>query len=367
MDKNRYYLAALLKGRNIGNIKLHKAIKVCSDASLLWEGSSRELYEVERLSKISGLGRNIIEHREKFPDLPNKIYDDCIKNNVQLLTIYDDFYPIKLKEIFDPPLILFAQGDIELLNNRSLAIVGARKYSPYGESVAMEFAEKLTRAGVVIVSGAARGIDTKAHQGALRNDNGKTIAVLGCGLDIVYPPENKRLIASIRERGLILSEYTVGTKPLPAFFPLRNRIINGISEGTLVVEAAKRSGSLITADLAVSENRNLYAVPGSIYSPNSDGCHKLIRDGAMLVTKPDDILTDMGLKSVELPSTQKMTPEEAHIYRILSFDKLMTVDEIIECLPDEIIDTLSLHLLQMQIKGIIIDNGNSCYRRAERN
>lgn len=357
-------MAALLKGRGIGNIKLTKAMKFTDSAKYIWECPEKELYELECLCNIKGLANGIIENRDKDHDLPNTIYEDCLKHGVNLITSYEEEYSPLLKETFDPPLVLFYQGDITLLGCRSVGIVGARKFSPYGESVAMEFATKLATAGLVITSGAARGIDTKAHKGALRAENGKTIAVLGCGLDIAYPAENRRLLAEIRERGLVLSEYTVGTQPLPVFFPLRNRIINGISEGVLVVEAAKHSGSLITADLAVSENRNLYAVPSSIYSPNSEGCHKLIREGAMLVDSPDNILEDMGIKPVVREIKNTLTPDEARIYRVLSFEKTMTIDEIIDSLPEVAVATLPLLLLQMELKGAIIDSNG--YRRADR-
>jgi len=214
---------------------------------------------------------------------------------------------------------------------------------------------------------AARGIDSAAHRGAQRS--GRTAAVLGCGVDISYPPENRRLLAQIIDAGgVVLSEYAPGTQPLPAFFPARNRIISGLSEGVLVVEAARRSGSLITAEMALSEGRDVYAVPGSIYSPQSGGCHNLIRAGARLVESPHEILEDMNI--VPLPkrsAKERLTPEEARIYKVLSCDHSLTMDEIMDSLPDTVAANIPLLLLQMQLKGIITENEMHAYRRLERN
>ena len=283
-----------------------------------------------------------------------------------MCTINDDLYPIVLREIFDPPLVLYYRGTL-IPDARRIGIVGARKFTAYGEAAAMEFAERLARSGVTITSGAARGIDTRAHRGALRG--GRTVAVLGCGVDIAYPPENRRLLSQIVESGgAVLSEYAPGTQPLPAFFPARNRIISGLSEGTLVVEAAKRSGSLITAEMALSEGRDVYAVPGSIYSPQSGGCHNLIRAGARLVESPQEILEEMHLaEPPRRPVREQMTPEEARIFQVLSFEHALTMDEIMDSLPDTITTSIPLLLLQMQLKGLITENEMHAYRRVERN
>ncbi|EKU71609.1 DNA protecting protein DprA [Selenomonas sp. F0473] len=231
----------------------------------------------------------------------------------------------------------------------------------------MEFGSKLAAAGVTVVSGAARGIDTRAHRGALRT--GRTVAVLGCGVDVVYPPENRRLLDQIIESGgAVISEYGPSTQPLPAFFPARNRIISGLSEGVIVVEAAQRSGSLITAEMALSEGREVYAVPGSIYSPQSGGCHNLIRAGARLVESAKEILEEMQIVPPPArPARQRLTSEEARIYQVLSLDHPLTMDEILDSLPDTLTANIPLLLLQMQLKGIITENEMHAYRRVERN
>ena len=289
-----------------------------------------------------------------------------MRQNVVMVTIDDPLYPTVLREIFDPPLVLYYHG-ILVPDARRIGIVGARKFTAYGEAAALEFAERLATAGVTVVSGAARGIDTRAHRGALRG--GRTVAVLGCGVDISYPPENKGLLAQIIDAGgAVISEYAPGTKPLPAFFPARNRIISGLSEGILVVEAAQRSGSLITAEMALSEGREVYAIPGSIYSPQSGGCHNLIRAGARLVESPHEILEDMNIVPLpKRPVKDRLTPEEARIYKVLSCDHPLTMDEILESLPDAVTANIPLLLLQMQLKGIITENEMHAYRRAERN
>ena len=210
----------------------------------------------------------------------------------QVLTVGDPAYPPQLLQCDDPPLLLFVQGRVELLARRSLAIVGSRNASAAGADNARAFAEHLSRQGWAIVSGLALGIDGAAHEGGLRGA-GSTIAVVGTGLDRVYPARHRELARRIAEDGVLVSEFAPGTPPLPENFPLRNRIIAGLSRGTLVVEAALQSGSLITARLAAEYGREVFAVPGSIHSPLSRGCHALIRQGAKLVESAGDLLEEL--------------------------------------------------------------------------
>jgi DNA protecting protein dprA len=362
--EDRWYLAALLQCRHIGSVRMRRLYVAVSSAKEIWSLSFGDLKATGALSPT--LAEELIHHIEGHPDLPGQIEEDCTRQRIAVCTINDDLYPIVLQEIFDPPLVLYYRGTL-IPDARRIGIVGARKFTAYGEAAAMEFAERLARSGVTITSGAARGIDTRAHRGALRG--GRTVAVLGCGVDIAYPPENRRLLSQIVESGgAVLSEYAPGTQPLPAFFPARNRIISGLSEGTLVVEAAKRSGSLITAEMALSEGRDVYAVPGSIYSPQSGGCHNLIRAGARLVESPQEILEEMHLaEPPRRPVREQMTPEEARIFQVLSFEHALTMDEIMDSLPDTITTSIPLLLLQMQLKGLITENEMHAYRRVERN
>jgi DNA processing protein len=221
-----------------------------------------------------------------------------------VVTLGDPLYPQVLLETADPPLLLYAQGRTELLQARSLAIVGSRNPTPQGNENARAFAGHLSRAGLTVVSGLALGIDAGAHDGAL-DGPASTIAVVGTGLDQVYPRRNLKLAERIAQTGLMLSEYALGTPPLPANFPIRNRIIAGLSRGTLVVEAALRSGSLITARLAAEAGREVFAIPGSIHSPQSRGCHALIKQGAKLVDSANDVLDELA------PGTRIASPEAA--------------------------------------------------------
>jgi DNA processing protein len=209
-----------------------------------------------------------------------------------ILTLQDERYPPLLREISDPPLLLYVRGDADRLSFPQLAVVGSRNPDPQGREIAREFSRRLARAGVTVTSGLAMGIDAEAHRGAL--ESGHTIAVTGTGLDRVYPAKNRQLAHQIVESGAILSEFAVGTEPHPAHFPRRNRIISGLSLGTLVVQAAKRSGSLITARLAMEQGREVFAIPGSIHNPLARGSHQLIRQGAKLVETTDDIMEELG-------------------------------------------------------------------------
>jgi DNA processing protein len=228
----------------------------------------------------------------------------CAGNHV--LTLADAAYSHLLLQIADPPLLLYAKGRLELLNQPALAIVGSRNASTQGTVHARQFAQTLSAAGLTIVSGLALGIDTAAHEGGLLPvGGGSTIAVIGTGPDIVYPARNHALAHQIAEHGCILSEYALGTPALPANFPRRNRIISGLARGTLVVEAAARSGSLITARLAAEQGRDVYAIPGSIQSPLARGCHELIRQGAKLVETPKDILEDCNNLQIHINPAKK--------------------------------------------------------------
>lgn len=207
----------------------------------------------------------------------------------------DESYPALLREIIDPPSVLYVHGSIQPRDLNAVAIVGSRKCSYYGREQAQRFGALLAGAGFTVISGGARGIDSASHRGALQHDQGRTIAVLGCGLDIVYPPENKELFAQIARQGAVISEYRLGTEPRAENFPRRNRIVSGMSRGVLVIEADVRSGALITARLAGEDhNRAVMALPGRVDSTTSAGTHRLIRDGATLVSSIEDIVEDLG-------------------------------------------------------------------------
>lgn len=215
-------------------------------------------------------------------------------DEINCIKYHDEEYPELLRQIGNPPQILYYIGNASLLNRPSVAVVGTRKATAYGRWAAYGLSKKLTEYGIVVVSGMASGIDTCAHRGAVEND-GETIAVLGCGVDICYPASNRNLRDKIAAGGLILSEYEPGTTPLPYRFPMRNRIISGLCSGTIVVEAGLQSGSLITAECAAEQGRNIYALPGNINSMYSFGANKLIKDGAVPIIVFDDIIEELGI------------------------------------------------------------------------
>lgn len=229
------------------------------------------------------------------------------QHRVRYMTVFDPEYPPLLREIADPPWVIYYRGDLQMLERPSIAIVGTRSPTVYGKKVAFDFAQQLSAAGVCVVSGLARGIDSCAHRGAL-TQHGGTAAVLGCGADTVYPPENASLWADIEEKGVVLTEYPIGTKLHPGLFPQRNRIISGLCLGTVVVEAAGKSGSLITADQALEQSRDVFAVPGPITSPKSAGTLELIRQGAKMAASAEHILEEY---SNLMPHTRKIVRDSA--------------------------------------------------------
>lgn len=257
-------------------------------ATLLSEGkSAREivaLMEAEDLFKEISLAGN-----GPFFDVEKEI-EICAQKGIDFLFFSDSDYPAILKEIADPPLLLYKKGTLLEDDRNAVAIVGTRHPSFYGRTQAKRFAQGLAARGLTIVSGLARGVDQVAHEGALHVPYGRTIAVMGCGLDVIYPKEHESLFRRIAERGAVLSEYPLGTPPLPENFPRRNRILSGLSYATFVVEAHSRSGSLITAHQAVEQGREVFALPGPVDQLTSRGTHQLIREGACLVETSEDIL-----------------------------------------------------------------------------
>jgi len=251
----------------------------------------KELAAVEgiRSSQLDGF-----ERMDEWRELSARQIAGMQKLGGEILTQADPRYPLRLREIPDPPLVLYALGDVGLLGSHCVAMVGSRSATTYGRRAAWLLAENLTTFGVAVVSGMALGIDSEAHHGALKSE-GRTIAVLGSGLDVVYPSQNRQLYDQLRNKGLLLSEYPLGTKPDAFRFPARNRIIAGLSQGVVVVEAARKSGSLITAQMALDFGREIFAVPGQIDSLKSEGAHWLLREGAKLVASGRDIIEELQL------------------------------------------------------------------------
>ncbi len=259
-------------------------------------GAPEQIFLAHRdaLLEVPGMTPKLVSalSMNRVSDQSRRDLDLAAKKNYRIFTLADEEYPALLREIPDPPLLLYCCGT---LDGRAgcISVVGSRKPTSYGLSATRSLCSELASCGVTIVSGMARGIDTAAHQGAL-SGGGKTIAVLGSGLERIYPPENRRLFHDIAQNGAVISEFPLEEKPLPHNFPKRNRIIAGMSLGTVIVEAAHKSGSLITARLAAEQGREVFAVPGSIQSPKSAGAHTLIKQGAKLVEHAGDILEEIG-------------------------------------------------------------------------
>ena len=271
---------------------------------------------------------------------------------VSIITLWDQHYPSALRSIYDPPALLYVLGTLP--EQQALAVVGARRASRSGRQLTTELCAELAARNITVVSGLARGIDSAAHRGAL--ETGRTVAVLGCGIDVIYPPENSDLAQNIIEQGAILSEYPPGTPPLPGHFPGRNRIISGLSKGVLIVEAAEKSGSLLTADFALEQGREVFAVPGPVYSQTGGGVNRLLKDGAHLVTEARDILdvlwpgaaADLPVLASD-PLPERLTDEQLRVYRNLGEEPLH-VDQLARKCSLTAME-LSAILLHLELEG----------------
>jgi len=285
---------------------------------------------------------------------------------IRLLTWDEPEYPQRLREIYDPPPLLYARGNIELLNRHLISIVGSRRPTPYGNQMAEKLARDLADRGLVIVSGLARGIDSCAHKGALSSATGATIGVLGCGIDVIYPKENKKIFAEMEKRGAIISEFAMGTFPGPQNFPIRNRVISGMAVGVVVVEGAQYSGSLITARLAMEFGREVYGVPGNATQPTSFGPNQLIKQGAKLVTGWEDVIEELPtpiraeLLPVETASSEErarlvekdLAPAEGTLYHLLGVDESRHVDDLVELSGLTSSEALAA-LFDLELKGVV--------------
>lgn len=284
----------------------------------------------------------------------------------RLLTWDEPEYPARLREIYDPPPLLYVKGNIELLNRHTISIVGARRPTPYGNQMAERLAKDLADRGLVITSGLARGIDASAHKGALASPVGATIGVLGCGIDVIYPKENKKIFEQIEQRGAIISEFPLGTFPAPQNFPIRNRILAGMALGVVVVEGQQYSGSLITARLGMEFGREVFGVPGNATQPSSFGPNQLIKQGAKLVTGWEDVVEELPtpvraeLMPVESVSHEEraalveesLAPTEKPLYVLLSVDEACHVDELVERSGLSSSEVLAA-LFDLELKGVI--------------
>ncbi len=275
----------------------------------------------------------------------------CRAAGVKTIAFTSSHFPAPLKELAHMPPVLFVRGEMTDEDRQAIALVGTRRPSYYGRQIAEKLGRELAAGGVTVVSGLARGIDTHAHKGALAA-GGRTIAVLGCGIDVYYPPENRQLQNSIAEHGAVLSEFPPGTEPMAMNFPKRNRLVSGLSQGVIAVEAGEKSGVLSTVAWAVDQGRDVYAVPGNLTSPQSTGTNRLIKQGAKPVWSVDDVLQDLGIEARrEAQARIEVSPDEKPVLEHLSGEP-KHVDEICESLGIPVATLLSL-LMQLELKGLV--------------
>jgi DNA processing protein len=364
------YWLALLRAPGIGSVKFGRLLSRAGEPATLFNSPDSRLCAWELSAGLRGYLRSpdwkAVESDLRWAEQPNN----------HLITLHCPLYPNQLKEIHDPPPVLFITGDPELLDTPQLAVVGSRNPSPSGKENAREFSYHLARSGITITSGLASGIDGACHKGALEAD-GLTIAVTGTGPDRVYPASQHQLAHNIAEHGALVSEFPPGTEAKAGNFPRRNRIISGLSLGTLVVEAAQKSGSLITARLASEQGREVFAIPGSIHNPLARGCHSLIRQGAKLVETAKDVLEELAplignLNTLSEPDNDDSTatdsnlpPEYQKLLECMGFDPLQA-DLIIDrsgLTPEEV----SSMLILLELEGHVSSAPGGIYCRTGTN
>lgn len=354
------YWVALNYFQKFGFIRFNKLKKHFSDMEQAFKASRQELVK-------AGIEENIAEEFtiKRNEIVPDRIMDELEKEKISILTIDDARYSRLLKEIYNPPWLLYYKGNIEINNDFTLGVVGTRKHSAYGQQVAESITRDLVNNNLTIVSGLALGIDSIAHETTIKN-GGRTIAVLGTGLDrqSIYPSSNRYLFDQIiLSGGGVISEFPSRTQPLRYNFPLRNRIISGLSLGVLVVEAREKSGALITSNLALEHNREVFAVPGSIYSETSKGPNKIIKLGAQAVTSAEDIVEALNLKQatsyIESKKIIPDSPEEEKILEHLSHEPIH-IDDLIRLTRLDT-STINSTLTIMEMKGTVRNLGGMRY------
>ena len=356
MDERLFWIG-LNQVKGIGPVRFRALLDHFESAQHAWEAP-----EVELLA--AGLSQKIVDtllQVRASVDL-KALWSQIESQDTHLITWLDETYPRRLKEIAQPPPVLYTKGELVPQDEWSVAIVGTRRFTPYGQRVAEEAASFLARNGITVVSGMARGIDAIAHQAAL-NSGGRTIAVLGSGVDQIYPPQNRGLAAEIIQNGALISDYPLGTPPESGNFPPRNRIISGLSLAVVVVEAGIKSGALITADFAVEQGRDVFAVPGNIFSPYSKGVNRLLRDGAHPLLSPEDLLEALNLALIsEHQEARTVLPAdatEAALFAVLGHEPLH-VDEI-GSLSELPIEQVTATLALMELKGMVRQVGGMQY------
>jgi len=355
-DDKKFWIAFNLV-RGIGAVRFQQILAYFGDLSIAWQAPAEAFKEAGLPERALA---NLLKLRQET-DL-DRMYESMLEQDVQVLTLLDDDYPKLLRQIDQSPPVLYIKGALTPADEFAVAMVGTRRVSAYGQQIARDTSLYLAGHGLTIVSGLARGVDALAHQYALQA-GGRTIAVLGSGVDVIYPPEHRKLADAIIENGAIISDYPMGTKPEGVNFPPRNRIISGLSLATIVVEAGERSGALITADFAAEQGRDVFAVPGNILSPMSKGTNRLIQKGAFALVSPQDVLDVLDLGQIDEYKAARQTlpadTTEAKILQVMDFEPIH-VDEI--CNEADLpIEKVSAALTMMELKGLVQHVGGMRY------
>lgn len=345
-------MIALTQTPGFGPVSIRKLLQHFRCPLRIWGSPEKEIAE------ILGSDRFLEKLRHADFDSARREYQKACRHHIRLFYYGGDGYPASLLSLYDPPPVLYVKGDLPG-DDPTIAIVGTRCPSHYGRRQAYRLARGLVEQGITIVSGLARGIDLAAHQGAL-DGGGRTLAVLGSGLDCLYPPEHAKIAATIEEHGALISEYPLDAEPLPHHFPQRNRIISGLSSGVIVVEGGKKSGALITADCALEQGREVFAVPGEIDSASSEGPHWLIQQGAKLVSGLESVLEEVS-PVPGAASISDISPEESVIWECLSYSPQPV--EVLICKTSFTAPVVTRCLLNMEMKGMVKALPGSCYVR----
>lgn len=358
---------------NIGPKKIELLLNVFGNAEEVFQTSRDNLEKVIERARADKTVRfvnsdldNIIHSKDK--EKIHRNYCRLLERGIQFISKEEEAYPDKLRSIYSAPYALYVKGKLPARDRKMIAIVGARNCSVYGIEITRYMAKALAAEGVAIISGMARGIDTYAHRGALEAD-GITYAILGCGIDICYPKENIMLYMDAQKKGAIISEYAPGIQPLAGNFPMRNRIISGLSDGILVIEAKEKSGSLITVDMGLEQGKEIYALPGRITDTLSRGCLNLIKMGAKTVTSPEDILEDLLLSFQSNPDVKnayhapiQLEPEEKRVFDSLGMEPMHI--EFISQITGLSMEQLMEPLLKLELKSAIKQPMKNYYIRA---
>jgi DNA processing protein len=346
--------AALAGISGLGQESLRRLMQSFPEPEAVWSAPGARLAPILNSRLVSAVAKGPDE------ECLTRVRTWLAEPDSHLLSPQDARYPRLLREIADPPPLLYVKGHPETLDRPALAIVGSRNATPQGEANARAFAKALSDAGLLIVSGLALGIDTAAHRGGLAGGAG-SVAVTGTGLDIVYPARNRSLAHEIAEHGALISEFPLGTPSVSTNFPRRNRIISGLSVGCLVVEAAPASGSLITAQFALEQGREVFAIPGSIHSPLSRGCHKLIKEGAKLVESAQDVLEELRFVGTQAAAAEAATEAGHPLLEAMGCDPI-SVDAL--CVLSGLTAArVSAILLDMELSGLVAPMAGGLYQR----